>query len=193
MTAAMRSGLKAAILGSCLLASAADGAEDWKKGMFDDPFFRDRDHDTTVVVVRQATHSEGAGSNGRDLLSETSEFCWKEHTVGYYCGVGTNLFTKHGPEPISRCIHAGYAQQVSRGIAFGVGVERAEYSVLVARTNTRLWGVIDSYERVDRVLPHGWIEIGQPFGLAGRLQAGPAGVGVTLHWRYGRPKPHSRK
>jgi hypothetical protein len=189
MTAGMRAGLKAALLGACLLVSIA-GADNWKQGMFDDPFFRDRDRDTAMVVIQQAVRSEGAGSNGRELISETTEFCWKEHTAGYYCGVGMNLFTKHGPEPVSRSIHAGYAQQVGREMSFGVGIERAEYSVVVARTNTRLWGVINSYERVDKVLPHGWIEIGQPFGLAARLQAGPAGVGFTLHWRYWVPKGH---
>jgi hypothetical protein len=187
----MRAGLRAALLGTCLLASLAS-AKDWKKGMFDDPFFRNRDHDTTVVAVQQAVYSEGFGSNGRELISETTEFCWKQHTVGYYCGVGLNNFTKHGPEPHSRSIHAGCAWQVSQGISCGAGVERAEYSVVVSESNNSLWGVIKLYKRIERTLPHGWVEIGQPFGLAARLQAGPAGVGATLHWRFGRPKPRSR-
>lgn len=191
MTATMKAGMKSALLGACLLASQAS-ADDWMKGAFDDPFFRNHDPDTTVVVVQQATHSEGFGSNGRDLISESTGFRWKKHTAGYYCGVGTNLFTKHGPEPVSRLIHAGYAWQVSQATSIGLGVERAEYSVEAWREETRLWGVITHYRRIETTLPHGWIEMGQPFGLAARIQAGPAGMGATLHWRYGRPKHRSR-
>ncbi len=211
------------IIAICLLLPASAGAEDWKKDMFDDPFFHARDghrdstrvkplktrgtvdeqfplatydsRDTSTVGCLQGVMNTGLGVNTSGYVLETASYDWKQHTVGFYGGSGGGTWGGAGAWASVFFTHAGYAQVVNRTLSYGIGLQLVWRTAVVQLVSYTPYGTIRAGGGAESfgVGPHAWIEVGQPLGIASRIQIGPAGVGLTLHWRYWIPRDHSSR
>lgn len=174
------------ILALLLMIPATCGADTWGngKGKFGDPFFRDSN---AKPQLPQGAHSIGAGVGGSEILFETAHFFWQERKVGIYAGLGIPDASSTEWQS-SRSYHLGLAKQFDDGWSAGAGVGVCSTISSYVSNNT----YNPRYSRASllkyssqSVAPHGWLEYGQPRGVAARAQIGAAGFGATLQVRFG--------